>query len=334
MIRPLAVATTALATLATSGAAADSRRAPADVRAVIPGPSLATSTLVGRSGQLYVPDAESGGWKREGRGGVACDVLGAFKLSGTLWAACSRAPLFARERGVWSARPLPNRGRSRVTWHGGDPIISVGRHIYTWRGGWKRRGSAPGRIKSLHAESARQLLAVTTRRQLVRGGGSRWSVVVDAPRRRDKSADPPARVLGSSSHSYAITESGAIAVVGRSGVSPLSLPAGVSDLDVGTSVALPDGDVLAEAAITRAGRTETGLIRLSGSSMAIEPGPSFEAGERVGLLYVLGAEILCATRRGRVFVRDASGAWSAKPVANEPPSDTTNAANGGPAPTK
>jgi hypothetical protein len=314
-----------------STAGAQQRRAAADIRAVIPGASLAASTLVGRSGQLYLPQKQ-GGWKREGRGGIACDIRGAFRLSGALWAACSRAPMFARDKGMWSARPLPNRGRTRVAWAGGDPIVSVGRHIYTWRGDWKRRSSSPGRIKSLHAETASQLVAVTTRRQLIRSSGNNWSVVVDAPGRRDKNADPPERVFGSTSASYAISEKGVIAEVDRSRLKPLSLPAGVSSIEVGATVGLPGGEVLAAAVLVKGGQRRRTLLRFRGPAIETDTGPTLSASERVTLLYVQGADTLLATNRGRVFVRDASGAWTAQTIDNQLPAPVARpTANSGPA---
>jgi hypothetical protein len=326
-------AATAAAIATASTTAAQPRRAPADIRAVIPAASLEASTLIGRSGQLYVPRAE-GGWKREGRGGVACDILDAFRLSGTLWAACRWAPLFSRDGGVWSARPLANRGPSRVARAGNRVIVSVGRHIYTWRGDWKRVSSAPGRITSLHAESASRLVAVTSRRQVIRGSGNNWSVVVDAPRRRDKNADPAERVFGSSRFSYAITEGGALAEIGRSSLSPVKLPAGVTRLDIDAAVELPGGDVLAGAVIRRGERQASGLVRLRGGTATIEPAPELLAGERVSLLYLQGSDLLLTTRRGRAFVRGEAGTWSTRPLINDPPGSDRSAANGGPAPTR
>ena len=312
-------------------AAAGERRAPAEIRAVLPGATLATSTLIGRSGQRFVPRA-GGGWIREDRGGIGCDVRDAFELSGTLWAVCSWAPLFSNKDGVWSARPLTNRGRTRVARAGNDVVLSIGRHVYTWSGGdWKRRSSAPGRIKSLQAESPSQLFAVTTRGGLIRASGNRWRQVVDPPGRREKNADPPARVFGSTKHSYAISEAGVLSLIGSS-LSPVKLPDGASAIDIGATAARKSGAVIAAAVITRGAKREAVLATLDGSTLSLAPLPEALAAARISLVFELGGELLVTSAAGRAFVRDASGAWSEKPLINELPSPKkATAANGGPA---
>lgn len=313
--------------LASPVPAAAERRAPPHIAAVVPGPELESAVLLGRSGQIYEPNGE-GGWRRRERGGVGCAVQAALRLSGELWAVCSRAPLFHHSGGAWSAAPLANRGPSRAT--GGLAVVSIGRHIYVWKGsGWVRDSSAPGLIVALHAETPTRMVAITVRGALLRRSGSSWRTVLAAPRRDE--GDPPAQLLGSDRHTYAISRAGVLSLVGARGLAPVKLPDGVASLRVEASGSGAGGAVIVAGAALGGAEPRPVLATLTGSRLELGDAPPLPAGDGASAVHAQGGKLLVATRAGRVYVRDAAGAWSERPVSAAPPPGPTPRAASRPA---
>lgn len=167
--RLLALLGTCALVLAAPAAHAQPAGAPAVIAAATGGQDDVTrSVLVGAGGQVYEP-GDPGTWQRRFGGGVAVDVQGAVRVDAdTLFVHGSRAPLFRLQDATWHASPLPNRGRCALD-AGAAPVLAIGRHVYTWRGGrWARLASVPGTITAVWAASERQAHAATAQGGLFR----------------------------------------------------------------------------------------------------------------------------------------------------------------------
>ena len=316
------VASLSLVSLYETEASAQTNRSPDTIAAVLGGPSLADSTLVGVSGQLFEPNPD-GGWKRADRGGVACRVTSAFRVDGHVWAMCSRAPLFQRVKSVWSAEPLANRGPARAAQISSAPLFSVGRSLYRRVGGqWERVSTAPFRIDSLLATSPRSALAVSPRGEVQKLSGKRWKGLIAAPK-RDR-GDPIARLFGSPKFTYATTRGGALVHIVGSRPSTVGIPAAAAGFAPRSSCASTDGTVLAVGSASSGER----LLRFRGRVATVGVAlPSFEADERASFLHChRSGELLLATSTGRVLVRrsaEPDGGWTAMEIQTAPPTERT-----------
>ncbi|MEZ4362386.1 MAG: hypothetical protein R3B48_19510 [Kofleriaceae bacterium] len=134
----------------------------APITALVPDATdVRQSTLVGRSGQVYEPDAAGSRWVRRAPGGVSIEVTAATLLDGELVAFGARTPLFRRRGPQWLVEQVGQRGRVLV---GAGPhfSIAIGRQLFLRKQGrFVRIGAAPADVVALWAGDERSVVFAT-----------------------------------------------------------------------------------------------------------------------------------------------------------------------------
>ncbi len=273
-------------------------------------------TLVGQSGELYKPGQDLH-WQRDSAGGVSADVLALYRNgSEGLFAVGSRAPLFRRKAGVWSAFHMGNRGRAAVS-PGQQDIISIGRHIYQLSGtNWQRVASAKGRIRALYSPHKKQIYVATTRDQLYvgRNGWRKIPIKLVAGDKIRAIAGVPGKAT------VALTVQNRLYLLGKKGAKLISLGAKFRGLEVHT-MGVAKGKLLLAGRLVAGASERTLLLELAkGKLKDIGPLWPLEAEDRFALLYEDGQKrLLVASHRGQVRLRDETGRWRNGVVVLAPP---------------
>jgi hypothetical protein len=297
--------------------------------------------LFGRSGQVYVPGDEDGQWRRRELGGVATEVGAILRAgSGVLFAAGDSAPLFRRERGVWYAHPLPNRGRASVS-QGGAAALGIGRHVYVLEAdGWKRQGQAPDDIAALWARDSNHFVVATRTGGLYRSDGRRFEAI-------EQPLDDGDHITGlygrSGGELYAIAASGAVLQVGAQRAREARFPAALEGARIDAAGYMPDGSpaiamaVAAPAAEAGEGRVSaasaerTALVVLRGGALTLVDWlPPLAAGDRIAAIGAHAGAAIVASRRGVVAIRSGDG-WRDGHVSAALPADSPPRRGAGPA---
>jgi len=302
--------------------------------------ATAATVLVGSSGQLYKPAADSI-WRRDSIGGVAADLTEVVDDGrGKLFAAASRAPIFRFSHGAWSAHPLPNRGRATMASAGGTATLAVGRHVYTLRGSrWVRLVRAPKRIVALWAGGSRRVYVADSEGAIRSSRGRTWNDIshsLAADDRVDSFVGVPGKEL------YAIARSGTVLSVGAKSAAPVTAAADLAGFRV--QAACRDlrpgqgGVLLIGTSTAPEGASQTVLATANGGKLLLlEKLPAPASGDAIVALFAgSDGEILLATRLGEVRVRGADGTWRVGRVSGEVPASATRSSlsEAGPAHTR
>lgn len=212
----------------------------------IPGEKPDSLSLIGPSGQIYRHDG-AGTWKRHGLGGVATDVDGAIRTpSGAIFVTGSDAPIYRldgqRDRATWHVHRLPNRGPAHAPGPDSEPVLSIGRHIYTWKAtGWTRLTGTRSRITALwgHAQRRQQTVtAATESGKVLRITASSQKVLRNAP----GPSDPVVMFFGRHNLTlFAATRGGALLEVRARALRPVTLAPSARGLSVHTGMVDRDG---------------------------------------------------------------------------------------------
>jgi len=303
------------AATAAIAAATPARGAPAQIVTAIAAArgDLHATILVGRSGQVYLPD-EAGGWRRDRPGGVADDVVGALRgADGTLYVVAGRAPLYARVDGVWRLHSLGVRRRARASTTDGIPIVVAGRQLFTLEGDrWRRLGLAPtSRVQALWAASATRIYLALDNGSMRRRSGRTWTTleaVMPETERVAMLTGIPGRLL------VAIGDAGTIMNVGATTATPIAIPAALTGFQ--PTAAGSDGHrhiYLAGPVAAAAGaapRSMLALLDARGTLQVAGPLPALAGDDRYTVVLPGHAgAVLVASYHGVVAVRDADGAW-------------------------
>lgn len=288
-------------------------------------------TLVGKSGELYVPAANLK-WQRAGAGGVSTDVVSIFKGVGSdLFAVGSRAPLFQWQAGVWSAFHLANNGRSAVS-PGALPTISIGRHIYELIGGsWIRIASAQGAIRALHAARANEIYLVTTTGKLFVGRKNWKPLPITLP-----AGDQIRAIVGlPGKHEVALTEQNRLYLLTRKGARLMALGPEYRGLEVHT-LAVAAGKLLLAGRVGVGAGQKNILAEVESQKLVTTDSLwPLQAGDQFALLHEDHKQgLIVATRQGQVRIKNKDGSWSNGRLDIAPPSPPENFSGSGPARSK
>ncbi len=285
-------------------------------------------TLVGKSGELYEPAADLA-WQRGSAGGVSTDVLALYP-SGTsdFFAVGSRAPLFRRRAGVWSAFHLGNRGRAAVS-SGPAPIIAVGRHLYELTGSsWMRIASAKGKVRALFASRPNQIYLVTTRGQLYVGRKSwrKLSIKLGADDEIRSIVGVPGK------QTVALTKKNKLYLLQKKGAKLLTLGPELRGLKI-HAMGVAANTVLLAGQLGSGATAKTLLVKVekNTASAAGELWP-LQPGDRFALLYEDPQNrLLVASHQGQLRLREKNGRWRNGEVDIAPPPPPENFTKSGPA---
>ncbi|MEZ4400337.1 MAG: hypothetical protein R3B06_09985 [Kofleriaceae bacterium] len=277
----------ALAVLTLAGAArAD------ELAAVVTGSPAAEVVVVGASGQLWERGA-GGDWLRARAGGVAADVQGGVWADGVVVVG-KGAPPYRFDGATWQAIRLGERGRTTA---GAGPAatVAIGRTTFLWqRGAWVRLGTASAPVVAVWAASES--------RGFIAAGGKLWRPV---RKRLALYAAVDVTRFGAGQAPWAITAAAELYDVTRRAVVPVT-PGGVALAPQLVAVA-PDGEpwvlgVRADAPV---------MARRSGGWVEVPAPPLAVDDEVVGWVVGQAGTSTLVTRQGGVWLRDATGAWTA-----------------------
>jgi hypothetical protein len=264
-------------------------------------------TLVGKSGELYLPRANAK-WQRSGAGGVSTDVVSIFKGVGSdLFAVGSRAPLFQWHAGVWSAFHLANDGRSTVS-PGALPIISIGRHIYELSGSsWIRIASAKGAIRALHAARANEIYVVTTTGKLFVGRKNWKPLSIPLP-----AGDQIRAIVGlPGKQEVAVSEQNRLYLLTRKGAKLMSLGPEYRGLEVHT-LGVASGKLLLAGRVGVGADQKSILAEVASQKLVtMDKLWPLQSGDQFALLHEDHKhQLIVATRQGQVRIKNQEGTWS------------------------
>ncbi len=270
----------------------------------------ALPTLIGASGQFFVPDADTNAaWKRTLAGGVSTDVQTVMRSpKGVLYAIGNRAPLFKQSAGIWSASPLKNRGASTFA-KGPHSIITTGRHVYQLTAkGWSRIASARGTIRSIWAANPRRFWIATEDNLLYSGGRNSWRPIrVNLPE-----GDTIATLLGIASTNtvFAFTKKNRILLVTPKAARILPIPSSMAKLQIHTS-AVVNGKVLVAGTIGAGTQTRSVLAQVGTKGIAeLSPLWPIAEGDRFTVLVEnKNQQLVVATHHGQIRIREGDGRW-------------------------
>ena len=322
--------------------AEDDARAPVEIAGVVSQDGAAPA-FFGPSGEIYEAIDGEDTWRRRALGGVAARVRGVVRAdSKRYFAAGSRTPLYRRERGIWYAHPLPNRGRAVLSTGGHAVALGVGRHIYVFEDGeWDRRGRAPDDIAAIWAGDGERIYIATASGKLFRRDGENTSEIPHG-------LDDDVRVvslIGRPGHElYAVSTQHDVLQVGPRRARKARIPSALRGARIDAAGYLPDGTPAVAAAIPAAideddesedsreeapSRVALATLR-AGEMVALGWLPDLEPGDRVVAISSRGGAPALATARGRVVIRDGDG-WRKGRVSAEPPERIGRARGSGPA---
>lgn len=291
------------------------------VVAAVPGSKddVGAAILVGRSGQLYKRVGENQ-WERDNVGGVAVDVLGLIKGKGrNLVAVGSYSPIFEFDGTVWSAKPLANRGRVRMSRGSKTNAFSVGRHVYVFKSGTPERLiSARRTISALWASSANKIYVATVKGQLLRTNGQSW-VTLTNPLPQD---DPIQELYGAPGVDlYGRSKVGVIVRVSNSGATVVPAEGDLTNLDIHVSGTGPKGELLFAGTVGEAETRKAVLLQSKKAGLSIrEPLWTLAGKDRFSVIIADSKDqLLVSSRRGSVRIRTKDGQWVEGKVSGKVP---------------
>ncbi len=284
-------------------------------------------TLVGKSGEMYEPTADMQ-WRRSGAGGVSTDVRALYRAGGGLFAVGSRAPLFRKRAGLWSAFHLGNRGRSAVS-PTRMPMISVGRHIYELTGkSWTRVASAKGAVRALYASRAKQVYLVTTKDQLYVGYKSWRLLPIKLPK-----GDKIRSIFGlPGKHTLALSAQNRLYLLQAKGARLLPLGPKFRGLRI-HATGIIAGKLMLAGHIGSGPKRKSILAEIGTQKLtAVSDLWPLEPGDRFALLYEdKDKRLMVASRQGQIRVQGKDGLWTNGALDVSPPAPPGDFSQSGPA---
>ncbi|MBL4634496.1 MAG: hypothetical protein JKY56_11525 [Kofleriaceae bacterium] len=263
-------------------------------------------SLIGSSGQLYVAQTPLH-WQRSLGGGVSTDVQSMHRTkSGVLYAQGKRAPLFIRNAGIWSASPLANKGASTFS-QGPRSIITTGRHIYQLGAtGWQRIASARSTIRAIWSQSPGRMYIATADGKLYVGGKAGWKPL----RLSLLESDEITAIVGVGNQVVALTSHNRLfSISPKAGARMISL-AGFTKLRI-HRIAVVKNQIALVGVSGPPTKRESVLVAVGPKKLRLlEKAWQLNEGDRFTVLFEdPKQQLLLATKRGQIRLRQADGSW-------------------------